>query len=86
MANLTPFITLVLGHETPNWVMDPVLIPQGLWNAQRKSLVSLTSTYSSNKHVLNVYSVPGDAKMNKTASALKGLRVVLINPNCLKGK
>lgn len=62
-----------------------MLIPQGLWSAQRKSLMSLMSICSSNKHLLNVYSMPGDAKMNEAASALKGLRGVLINPNCLKG-
>lgn len=40
---------------------------KGLGVAQRKScqvLVSLVGIYSSQKHQLNVYSVPGDSEMN----------------------
>ena len=62
--SLTPFATLVLG-----WVWTDLMqmVPQGLANAQRKrlsGLVSLLGIYSSQRHLLNVYSVPGDAETN----------------------
>lgn len=75
LANLAPFTTLGPGHENPHWTLGPrLMIPQGLWNAQRKSrscLRSFMGIYSSNEHLLNVYSaicVPGDGKMSMTQS------------------